>query len=65
MWTPSGYFHIGNARPELLVPGLAYQAIKDLYVPFRIVSAIIGVISIVFVFLPIRLYGFSGTKLKN
>ncbi len=33
MWTPSGYFHIGNARGELLMPGLAYQAIKDAGLP--------------------------------
>lgn len=33
MWTPSGYFHIGNARSELLMPGLAYQAIRDAGLP--------------------------------
>jgi lysyl-tRNA synthetase class 1 len=33
MWTPSGYFHIGNARAELLMPGLAYQAIRDAGLP--------------------------------
>ena len=29
MWTPSGYFHIGNARTELLIPGLVFQALED------------------------------------
>lgn len=28
-WTPSGYFHIGNARGELLVPGMVARAVKD------------------------------------
>lgn len=29
MWTPSGFFHIGNARPELFTPALAFNALKD------------------------------------
>ncbi|MBI4018410.1 MAG: lysine--tRNA ligase [Candidatus Aenigmarchaeota archaeon] len=29
MWTPSGYFHIGNARGELLVPAMVARAVKD------------------------------------
>ena len=29
MWTPSGFFHIGNARPELFTPAIAYQAALD------------------------------------
>lgn len=29
MWTPSGFFHIGNARPELFTPAIAYKAMKD------------------------------------
>lgn len=33
MWTPSGYFHIGNARNELLIPGLVFQALKDAGIP--------------------------------
>ncbi|MCX6815618.1 MAG: lysine--tRNA ligase [Candidatus Aenigmarchaeota archaeon] len=33
MWTPSGYFHIGNARPEIMTPGLAYKAIRDAGLP--------------------------------
>ena len=28
MWTPSGYFHIGNARAELLIPAFVHQALK-------------------------------------
>src|SRR3989344_199535 len=27
MWTPSGYFHIGNARVEYFVPELVYEAL--------------------------------------
>ncbi len=27
MWTPSGYFHIGNARPEVFTPAIAYEAL--------------------------------------
>jgi len=33
MWTPSGYFHIGNARPELMTPALVYNAIRDAGLP--------------------------------
>ncbi len=33
MWTPSGYFHIGNARNELLIPGLVFQALEDADTP--------------------------------
>ena len=29
MWTPSGFFHIGNARAELMVPGFVHQSLKD------------------------------------
>lgn len=29
MWTPSGYFHIGNARGELLVPAMVARAVRD------------------------------------
>ena len=29
MWTPSGFFHIGNARAELMVPGFVHQNLKD------------------------------------
>ena len=29
MWTPSGYFHIGNARNELLIQSLIYRALED------------------------------------
>lgn len=29
MWTPSGYFHIGNARNELMMPGLVHHALRD------------------------------------
>ena len=29
MWTPSGYFHIGNARNELMAPLLVHDALKD------------------------------------
>jgi len=29
MWTPSGYFHIGNARNELMAPLLMHDALKD------------------------------------
>lgn len=28
MWTPSGYFHIGNARAELLIPAFVHQGLK-------------------------------------
>jgi lysyl-tRNA synthetase class 1 len=28
MWTPSGPFHIGNARAELLIPGFVHQNLK-------------------------------------
>src|SRR3989338_5234254 len=30
MWTPSGFFHIGNSRAELLIPSFVHQALKDL-----------------------------------
>ena len=30
MWTPSGYFHIGNSRAELLIPSFVHQALKDI-----------------------------------
>ncbi len=33
MWTPSGYFHIGNARNELLIPGLVNRALEDADIP--------------------------------
>ena len=29
MWTPSGYFHIGNARSELLTQALVKKALED------------------------------------
>src|SRR3989344_9504120 len=29
MWTPSGHFHIGNARGEFLVPAMVARAVKD------------------------------------
>src|SRR5262249_3942331 len=29
MWTPSGYFHIGNARNELMAPLLVHDALRD------------------------------------
>jgi len=29
MWTPSGYFHIGNARPEIFTPYTVYLRLKD------------------------------------
>ncbi len=29
MWTPSGYFHIGNARSELITPVLVKKALAD------------------------------------
>ncbi len=29
MWTPSGFFHIGNARAELMVPGFVHQGLRD------------------------------------
>ena len=29
MWTPSGFFHIGNARAELMVPGFVHQSLRD------------------------------------
>lgn len=29
MWTPSGFFHIGNARNELLGPLLVHDALRD------------------------------------
>jgi len=29
MWTPSGFFHIGNARAELMVPGFVHQNLKE------------------------------------
>ena len=29
MWTPSGFFHIGNSRTELMVPGFVHQGLKD------------------------------------
>ena len=29
MWTPSGYFHIGNARNELMAPLLVHDALGD------------------------------------
>ena len=28
MWTPSGFFHIGNSRVELLIPGFVHQNLK-------------------------------------
>lgn len=28
MWTPSGFFHIGNSRAELLIPGFVHQNLK-------------------------------------
>ena len=28
MWTPSGHFHIGNSRAELLIPGLVHENLK-------------------------------------
>ena len=28
MWTPSGFFHIGNSRAELLIPGFVNQNLK-------------------------------------
>jgi lysyl-tRNA synthetase class 1 len=29
MWTPSGFFHIGNARSEIFTPYAVYMALKD------------------------------------
>ncbi len=29
MWTPSGFFHIGNARAEMMVPGFVHQGLRD------------------------------------
>ncbi|MCX8158351.1 MAG: lysine--tRNA ligase [Candidatus Diapherotrites archaeon] len=29
MWTPSGFFHIGNARSELFTPYAVYRVLKD------------------------------------
>ncbi|MCD6216085.1 MAG: lysine--tRNA ligase [Candidatus Aenigmarchaeota archaeon] len=29
MWTPSGFFHIGNARPELFTPTIVANSLKD------------------------------------
>ncbi|MAH32970.1 lysine--tRNA ligase [archaeon] len=29
MWTPSGFFHIGNARAELLIPSFVNESLKD------------------------------------
>ena len=29
MWTPSGYFHIGNSRPEIFVPNAIKRALED------------------------------------
>lgn len=29
MWTPSGFFHIGNARPEIFTPYSVYVVLKD------------------------------------
>ena len=28
MWTPSGFFHIGNSRAELLIPGFVHQNLR-------------------------------------
>ena len=28
MWTPSGFFHIGNSRAELLLPSFVHQNLK-------------------------------------
>jgi len=33
MWTPSGYFHIGNARSELMTPMLVFSTLRDSGVP--------------------------------
>lgn len=30
MWTPSGFFHIGNARAELLIPSFVNESLKNL-----------------------------------
>ncbi|MBI2598437.1 MAG: lysine--tRNA ligase [Candidatus Diapherotrites archaeon] len=29
MWTPSGFFHIGNARPEIFTPHAVYSSLKE------------------------------------
>ena len=29
MWTPSGYFHLGNSRTEIFTPAIAAEALKD------------------------------------
>ena len=29
MWTPSGFFHIGNARSEIFTPYAVYKTLKD------------------------------------
>ncbi len=29
MWTPSGYFHIGNARPEIFTPYSVFRILKE------------------------------------
>lgn len=28
MWTPSGFFHIGNSRAELLIPGFVHKSLE-------------------------------------
>ena len=30
MWTPSGYFHIGNARTEIFTPYSVYKALVEI-----------------------------------
>ena len=29
MWTPSGFFHIGNSRAELLIPSFVAKRLKE------------------------------------
>ncbi len=35
MWTPSGFFHIGNARPEIFTPYAVFLALGELGYPVR------------------------------
>ena len=30
MWTPSGFFHIGNSRAELLIPSFVNESLKNI-----------------------------------
>lgn len=35
MWTPSGYFHIGNSRAELLIPTFVGEGLREAGLPFE------------------------------